>query len=528
MAPRSTGCANCRKRKIKCDEGRPGCKKCQIHNTPCPGYRGIKPDGLEWRDETQAVTRRVEKGWKNGSDSSSPEHSSDSDSGAPPTERVKELSLAERPIATEYTVIPQAIFSAATNRSQMFDVSMRLYRPTTLNDQPLRAHISDFSCLQKTITSKSSPALLAAVDTISLLQLGVSYQDKAFFEHARRRYGQALTALVVALNRPNVLANNDVLGAMKLLEFCELFRPVAQQGSWISHVNGVENFLMQRGPVPLVTELDNMLFFHARHSSVSLLDHTHLTVTDGFKILQGVLKRKAIPFAEPKWMAVTKNTPYTDSSPRLFDILVHVPGLFERADNLIASGEPTYLNGVIADLVTAIEQLQDWEIGYHAELKEPAFTSVDVSRFKRFARLCQNRTFPLAIDFPDFLTGYLQSIYWLYLFTIERTLEDVLMKYPGSKCTYSLDELNRRILQIALFMCQMMPYFCEPDASSMGRFATFMPLVFALKYFEARGMKTQQEWCQDVTDAVFNDGINPPWKLDLAKGLKPGEKKHIT
>ncbi|KAK6004050.1 hypothetical protein QM012_008900 [Aureobasidium pullulans] len=512
MAPRSTGCANCRKRKIKCDEGRPGCKKCQIHNTPCPGYRGIKPDGLEWRDETQAVTRRVESGWRTGSGSSSPENSSDSDSGAPPTKRVEQSNLFEKPTVTGYTVIPQAIFSAATNRSQMFDVSMRLYRPTTLDEQPLRAHISDFSCIQRTITSKSSPALLAAIDTISLLQLGVSYQDQAFFEHARRRYGQALTALVVALNKPNVLSNNDVLAAMKILEFCELFRPVAQQGSWISHVNGVENFLVQRGPIPLKTELDNMLYFHARHSS----------------ILQGVLKRKAIIFAEPKWMEVTKNTPYTDSSPRLFDILIHIPGLFERADNLIASGEPTYLSGVLADLVTAIEQLQDWEAGYHAELKDPAFKNVDISRFKRFTRLCHNQTFPLALDFPDFLTGYLQSIYWLYLFTIERTLQDVLMKYPGSNCTIPLDDLNKQVLQIAIYMCQMMPYFCEPDAASMGRFATFMPLVFALKYFEARGMKSQQDWCQDVTDAMFNDGINPPWKLDLAKGLKPGEKKQIV
>jgi hypothetical protein len=308
----------------------------------------------------------------------------------------------------------------------------------------------------------------------------------------------------------------------------KLFHPVAQQGSWISHVNGVENFLMQRGPVPLKTELDNMLFFHARHSSVSLVNDKHLVITNGFKILQGVLKRKAIPFAEPKWMAVTKDTPYTDSSPRLFDVLVHVPGLFERADNLIASGEPTYLNGVIADLVTAVEQLQEWEVEYHAELKEPAFTNVEISTFKRFTRLCHNKTFPLAIDFPDFLTGYLQSIYWLYLFTIERMLQDILMKYPGSSCTYSLDELNRRILQIAIYMCQMMPYFCEPEASSMGRFATFMPLVFALKYFEARGMKAQQGWCQDITDAMFNDGINPPWKLDLARGLEPGEKKQIA
>lgn len=245
------------------------------------------------------------------------------------------------------------------------------------------------------------------------------------------------------------------------------------------------------------------------------------------KILQGVLKRKGIVFAEPKWMKITKSTEYTDSSPRLFDVLVHIPGLFERADNLIASGEPTYLNGIIADLVTAIGELQEWEAEYHAALKEPAITNVDVSKFKRFSRLCDNKTFPLAVDFPDFLTGYLQSIYWLYLFTIQRTLQDVLLKYPNGKCSISMGDLNKQILQIAIYMCQMMPYFCEPDASSMGRFATFMPLVFALKYFEARGMKAQQDWCQDVTDAMFNDGINPPWKLDLEKGLKPGEKKQI-
>jgi hypothetical protein len=304
MAPRSTGCANCRKRKIKCDEGRPGCRKCQIHNSACPGYRGLKADGLEWRDETQAVVRRVERARKrsgslsniSNDSGSSPRDLSNSlgssnnggsivvdssvdvvggggdDHGtnnsnrnfAPPTKGVKELSLADKekqyhqqapppppgaitkpnndtaaaanPVTTRRktstkkpstakqnsVIIPQAIFSAATNRSQMFDVSMRLYRPATLDEQPLRAHISDFSCLQKTITAKSSPALLAAVDTISLLQLGVSYQDDMFFEQARRRYGQALACLVVALNKPDVLGNNDVLGAMKLLEFCEV------------------------------------------------------------------------------------------------------------------------------------------------------------------------------------------------------------------------------------------------------------------------------------------------------------------
>jgi hypothetical protein len=227
-------------------------------------------------------------------------------------------------------------------------------------------------------------------------------------------------------------------------------------------------------------------------------------------------------------MAITKNTTYTDSSPRLFDVLVHIPGLFERADKFLAADDSTYVHGLTTDLATAITKLQAWEHEYHDSLPGAAFTSVDVGKFKRFSSLCSNMTFPLAIDFPDFLTGYLQSIYWLYLFAIQATLMELLTKYPDTRCSHSRDYVNRQLLQNAIYMCQMLAYFCEPEASSMGRFATFMPLVFALKYFEKRGMKAQLDWCRDVTDAVFNDGINPPWRLDLAKGLEPGEKKQIA
>ncbi|KAI1629645.1 hypothetical protein EDD37DRAFT_645393 [Exophiala viscosa] len=34
----STGCALCRKRKIKCDEGKPGCRRCAQAHKICPGY----------------------------------------------------------------------------------------------------------------------------------------------------------------------------------------------------------------------------------------------------------------------------------------------------------------------------------------------------------------------------------------------------------------------------------------------------------------------------------------------------------
>ncbi|KAF3921329.1 hypothetical protein ABW21_db0209420 [Orbilia brochopaga] len=38
VAGRSKGCKTCRERKIKCDEGRPGCVRCQKIGKECPGY----------------------------------------------------------------------------------------------------------------------------------------------------------------------------------------------------------------------------------------------------------------------------------------------------------------------------------------------------------------------------------------------------------------------------------------------------------------------------------------------------------
>ncbi|KXJ89563.1 hypothetical protein Micbo1qcDRAFT_13136 [Microdochium bolleyi] len=34
----NSACHLCRKRRVKCDEGRPGCRRCEVYRQPCPGY----------------------------------------------------------------------------------------------------------------------------------------------------------------------------------------------------------------------------------------------------------------------------------------------------------------------------------------------------------------------------------------------------------------------------------------------------------------------------------------------------------
>ncbi|OAP58484.1 hypothetical protein AYL99_07574 [Fonsecaea erecta] len=49
----SRGCTTCKKRRVKCDLGRPVCKNCLKRGVPCPGVPD--PPGIQFRDETEAV-----------------------------------------------------------------------------------------------------------------------------------------------------------------------------------------------------------------------------------------------------------------------------------------------------------------------------------------------------------------------------------------------------------------------------------------------------------------------------------------
>ena len=59
---RSWGCMRCKKRRIKCDELEPACKRCTKSGYTCPGYDSEKPIKIRFKDETALVTHRAGAG----------------------------------------------------------------------------------------------------------------------------------------------------------------------------------------------------------------------------------------------------------------------------------------------------------------------------------------------------------------------------------------------------------------------------------------------------------------------------------
>lgn len=224
-----------------------------------------------------------------------------------------------------------------------------------------------------------------------------------------------------------------------------------------------------------------------------------------------MLEHKAIVFAKSEWLKVSREGLVVDDTTLLFDIAVVIPGLLERTDNLLSDPMKTNSFDLVADIAATLEDLHEWLSQWYARMDKPAYDLVDVSDFTAFTNYCDDKTFPLAYQFPTFMVAYLHSIYWQYLCVAQKALMEILQACPDNISIYSTNRLRNDVLQNMLNLCQTIPYFCESHAASVGRFATFVPLFVAMQYFAARQMQAQLQWCNTVCSTIYSDGMSPPW-----------------
>lgn len=71
-------------------------------------------------------------------------------------------------------------------------------------------------------TPAKRPTLCAAVDTLSLVFVGMTYRDDALLLEAKRRYGAGLSELTKALSQPDVFDDTEIFAAITFFKFFEV------------------------------------------------------------------------------------------------------------------------------------------------------------------------------------------------------------------------------------------------------------------------------------------------------------------
>ncbi|EXJ58816.1 hypothetical protein A1O7_06246 [Cladophialophora yegresii CBS 114405] len=273
IARSSRGCARCRKRKIKCDEGRPGCQKCAQLRQPCPGYPfQLQLQFREPQDGPSAVpdtkqqllgpryppARPIIAARKPGSEYPAKVKTEDDASGS----ALQNIAPTQRPISPSLRYdIP--------HQSMCFFLNLfcfqagRLYSFPVLDFLPdmLRA-AEDGSCVKK------------AAMAVSRMTLADRYSGKDVRLQTGKEYGQALRLTNATIRDTKASIQDETVLAVWLLGLYEMISVVLTHGrtnadsptleeEWqahLLHVRGAMNLLRLRGMSQFTTARGEKIF----------------------------------------------------------------------------------------------------------------------------------------------------------------------------------------------------------------------------------------------------------------------------
>ena len=528
MPIRSSGCAICRKRKIRCDETRPGCKRCATHGVHCPGYRTDKPGGIEFKDQTNITVKRAKDQYKaknshttstwsiyDSSDSSTQSSTTSNGATTPPSQsKYGTIPFEDDSFPNQSLILannakhaslgePFYLLSPGLERARLYNEFITTYLPKT----QAGAQNGHFSFFQTIALKRSDqPALKQSFDALSLVQIGSVYKDQGFLKQAVKQYGNALSSLARSISKGQYLHDDDLLAAVTVMATCELYEEIQDFGEgWMKHVQGSNQLVAMRGPQSINTELALLLYSNMRHGS----------------LLHALISRKAPFMATPEWRAVAFRVPSSalDDSTTFYDMAIQVPGLLERHDELDLD-LPTALEDIdriVEESARLESELQSWFADWQTRAglnNRVLYELRPIDDFPTFTSLCPDRTFDQAYRFPDFLIGYLHSLYWMIMHYLRTNIQSlhkhrhkILVDwYPDADFIVPEDELLGYILNL----CQCIPFFVEPISSSTGSIAIFLPLRCAATYFTTHGHWMWLRWIGNVRNTVFVKGLRPP------------------
>ncbi|KAK0881027.1 hypothetical protein LTR87_005148 [Friedmanniomyces endolithicus] len=459
MPLRSTGCFTCRARKIRCDETRPSCQRCSTHGVPCPGYRAdnnSKTGGIEFRDQTGDTVKRAKDAYR----------AREKEIAGVAVQRKGGLLGGRVPSAVGVAVLaeeflcgyygfsrqqgPAELLSPAVMRVQLYGSFMDVYLPR----ESLRDHFSFYETLVG--MSSSQPALVDALDALSLVAVGSMKKDRAVLEQSVRKYGDALSSLGGALARPEAASSDETLAAATVLGNCALYDEIGKhENVWGKHITGGQQLIAARGPENLKSKLALLLFSTTRHGA----------------LIWSLIERKAPYMALPEWRELAFEASIQDSSTLFYDAAIQVPGLLQRYDQL---GDTVALSlENIDDLLRECEQIEqclrdwllNWEIRFAFE-GVGIYEECPIDDFATFTDSVQDRTFETAFRFPEFPIAWLASVYWLSMFHLRLNIQSLhKLRHeletdwlPTAESAVEEDELSTYITNL----CRCIPFFCEP------------------------------------------------------------------
>ncbi|OJJ30222.1 hypothetical protein ASPWEDRAFT_702358 [Aspergillus wentii DTO 134E9] len=268
---RSQGCILCRKRKVKCDEGKPTCNNCKAHGKECPGYS--KPSSpFIFRNENKKAEKLVQKGQKRHENNQNPQFGPETKSETAVSRR---SGTFEGPLINVSVSVPRYLFDSTwEDRSHCYFLDQfTLPQEIDGSPGPLDSVPTLYTFCQRGEDTSGAPlsCLQSALDAVAFATLANQANVPSLAIHAKKKYGQALRDLNKALSSVETAVRDETMGAIVMLT---LFEDVnSERESLLSiHIKGIQYLLKLRGLDQLFNPATRSLFHFAfTQMSIQLL-----------------------------------------------------------------------------------------------------------------------------------------------------------------------------------------------------------------------------------------------------------------
>ncbi|KAJ5805968.1 uncharacterized protein N7503_003570 [Penicillium pulvis] len=444
----STGCENCKKRKVKCDKQEPECERCMKRGIQCPGY-----DQYRIFLHNTSTTQSEEKKKKKPAGSKQ--------SFALQTQTQPQYLSRARPVTIQQ---PTTVHNGPSKREQLFSVYINTYFPENV----LGSTALDpwYSLLSGVSAIPNKPIMLEkAIAAKACIFLGRANNDNSMFHHGLQLYNSAIHHMSLHLNRKRNIYSDELVYTVAV--FQQLVSCHCPHGLevWLDQVkvtNGILKYCHNRANQnPIIKQL--YVAFHRMRLLQSL---------------SPLQEKEAIDLAADQFPFSLKSSE-DQSVDDLLQLLSEISPFINAITTIVGSNRDA-CRIVLYDCITHRQKLFEWYessvdlIGGRPSTCETLITKLPPSTHLfgtpyRFSSLDNSRVhgiFWSALSILQTLIGQAEAYIHCLSPSGAATNEDILL------AEFYTDEISRSL-----------PYWMANDMKSWGGHAAIFPLGQSCKFY---------------------------------------------
>ncbi|KAJ5605215.1 hypothetical protein N7510_010369 [Penicillium lagena] len=306
--PRSGGCRTCLQRRVKCDETRPACKRCEKRGQKCPGYEKrikfcpiiLSEDGFQVIADPGPFAAQPYKWIHHG------------------------LALGHCSSIDESVAPNLARMAIDVQQKEMFSLFVDANFPGLYYAWSSRVDVT-FMDFVRQQSDAPTDALVWGTRTLGTLNLGQKNKDNDKIFCSRSMYTYGLRSLAHLIQNPATVKSDRTLGAAVLCGIYEILDGGGHR-SWLTHSSGIATLFRLRGA-------------DAHRDGFG---RTLLIAFRSFLVAEAFICGKPCFLADPEWRSVNqyairqerlagKGSELGDVVEYAFDTITVCPGLVAQA-----------------------------------------------------------------------------------------------------------------------------------------------------------------------------------------------------